>query len=293
MALNQDSTLSNGELTIKIKAHGAELSSIRHDDTEYLWQADPAFWKRHSPVLFPIVGSVSEGRFRVEGHEYKLSQHGFARDMDFELISATDNEVWYALHSSDETLAKFPYKFTLKIGYKIEGRKIHVMWRVENPAEEMLDFQIGAHPAFFYRGDAENGTKGYFKLDRTDDLRVTLIGEKGCADVDHHYPAKLDTEGLLPIEADTFDRDALIFEESQLREVTLMDSHKKPFLKMSFTAPLVGLWAPSKESPFVCIEPWYGRCDRMNYCGEFKDRDWVNHLKPHATFDAEYIIEIL
>lgn len=285
--------LSNEELTISINAHGAELCSIRHNDNEYLWQADPAFWKRHSPVLFPIVGSVRGGYYRVGDKEYQLPQHGFARDMDFTLLSQTEDEVWYRLTDNEETLAKYPYPFVLEIGYKIEDKKIRVMWRVENPADKQMDFQIGAHPAFYYRGEAKEGIKGYFIPNNTHNLKMTLIGEQGCADVEHHYPAPLDTEGLLPIKADTFDRNALIFEDSQIREITLTDSEKVPYLKMTFDTPLVGLWAPSAESPFVCIEPWYGRCDRVGYDGQFKDRDWIQHLNAGETFEGGYIIEIL
>ena len=288
-----ETILKNKELTLRVNAHGAELSSIRHNDTEYLWQADPAFWKRHSPVLFPIVGSLNEGTYRVDGKEYHLSQHGFARDMDFAPVSHKDDEVWYRLTSDEETLKKYPYAFVLKIGYKIEGKKIHVMWRVENPSDREMDFQIGAHPAFYYRGAEKEGTKGYFILDNTRNLKMTLIGGKGCADVEHHHPAPLNAERLLPIQADTFSRNALIFEEGQIREITLTDSEKVPYLKMTFSTPLVGLWAPSADSPFVCIEPWYGRCDRMGFVGEFKDRDWMQHLQPKGVFEGGYTIEIL
>ena len=98
--------LRNGALTVEICEHGAELQSIRKGETEYLWQGDPAYWGRRSPVLFPIVGSVWEKRYRVNGTEYELGQHGFARDMDFTLVSTSETEVRYRLESSEETLAK-------------------------------------------------------------------------------------------------------------------------------------------------------------------------------------------
>ena len=285
-------TISNDEITIQIKRHGAELSSIRACDTEYLWQADPAFWKRHSPVLFPIVGSLCQGCYRVDGQVFKLSQHGFARDLDFECISQTDDQVWYRLESNASTKEKYPYDFILEIGYKLIGKSIEVQWRVKNPSDKVLDFQIGAHPAFYYRPN-EGSVKGYFSFDMTHGLRYKLIGEKSCVDVAHSYPTALTEDGLLEINAHTFDRDALIFEDSQIKEVTLHDAQKNPYLKLKFTTPLVGLWAPSAASPFVCIEPWYGRCDRMNYNGEFKERDWMQHLDAGKTFEGGYTIEIL
>ena len=290
---NNNQVIANADLSITVKAHGAELSSIQHNGTEYLWQADPAFWKRHSPVLFPIVGSVWNGTFRVDGMEYQLSQHGFARDMDFTLISATQDEVWYQLKSNEETLKKYPYSFDLNIGYKIEGKKIHVMWRVSNPGHSILDFQIGAHPAFYYRCNADSQTKGYFLLEGKKELQTIRIVEKGCADTVQHYPLYTDAEGLLPIDKDTFIYDALILEDSQLKAVTLLDSQKSPYLKLTFDTPVVGLWAPSPQSPFVCIEPWYGRCDRAHFDGEYKDKDWMQHLASGATFEGGYTIEII
>ena len=120
-------TLSNGKLTIQVSEHGAELSSLKANDKEYLWQADPAFWKRHSPVLFPIVGGVWENVYRVDGKEYPLGQHGFARDMDFTLVAESDDKVLYELNYTEETLAKYPYKFKLYIGYALEGDKVRVI----------------------------------------------------------------------------------------------------------------------------------------------------------------------
>ena len=92
--------LSNDKITLQISEAGAELTSIVANETEYLWQADPAFWKRHSPVLFPIVGSVWENEYRNEGIPYTLTQHGFARDMEFTLISEKEDEVRYRLVSN-------------------------------------------------------------------------------------------------------------------------------------------------------------------------------------------------
>lgn len=286
-------TLSNSQLSIQVSSHGAELCSICCNGKEYLWQADPAFWKRHSPVLFPIVGSVWENTYKHEGQSYSLAQHGFARDMDFELISESENEVHYRLTDTEETRKKYPFPFCLEIGYRIEGKKVEVLWTVRNTGTKELYFQIGAHPAFYYPDyDAETAERGYFGFDKADGLRNILISEKGCADVAHDYPLEL-TDGLLPLDIHTFDKDALILENSQVKEVTLYNKEKKPYLSLYFDAPVVGLWSPpAKNAPFVCIEPWYGRCDRAHYTGEYKDKDWMQHLLAEAVFEGGYTIEI-
>lgn len=286
-------TLSTPQMTISVSLHGAELSSIQCNGKEYLWQADPAYWKRHSPVLFPIVGSVWENTFRVNGKEYTMTQHGFARDMDFELVSEAENELRYRLTDSEETRRNYPFPFCLEIGYRVEGKRIEVIWEVNNPGTEQLHFQIGAHPAFYFPDyDEKTTARGYFGFDRSEGLNHILIAEKGCADAGTIYPLPL-TDGLLPLDTHTFDRDALILENSQVGEVTLYNMEKKPCLSLYFDAPLVGLWSPpGKNAPFVCIEPWYGRCDRVHYTGEYQERDWMQHLQPGDTFRGGYVIEI-
>lgn len=287
-------TLTNQQISIQVSSHGAELYSIRCNEKEYLWQADPAYWKRHSPVLFPIVGSVWDGEYRHDGKTYKMGQHGFARDMDFELISETSDELRYRLTDSEETLIKYPFHFSLEIGYRIEGKRINVMWTVKNSGDDTMHFQIGAHPAFLFPGyDAASVERGFFGFDRSEGLSNILITEKGCADPTVSYPLALDADGMLPIDIHTFDRDALIMENSQVGRVTLYDKHRQPCLSLCFDTPLVGLWSPpGKNAPFVCIEPWYGRCDRAHYAGEYQDRDWMQHLAPGETFNGGYVIEI-
>lgn len=285
-------TINNDQLSIQVSAHGAELCSIIAHGTEYLWQANPAFWKRHSPVLFPIVGSLWEDKYQHEGHSYSLTQHGFARDKEFELILDQPNEVRYRLTEDAETLTRYPFPFSLEIGYRITGQQIEVIWQVTNTGHKEMHFQIGAHPAFNYPDfRPETKERGYFGFDCPTPTYL-LISERGCADVHTSYPLKL-TDGLLPIDIHTFDQDALILENSQLHHVTLYNKEKYPHLTLHFTAPVVGLWSPpSKNAPFVCIEPWYGRCDRADYRGEYNQRDWMEHLAVGETFQSGYIIEI-
>lgn len=286
-------TLQNQELSISVSPHGAELCSIVCNHHEYLWQADPAFWKRHSPVLFPIVGSVWENEYRVGERGYHLTQHGFARDMEFALVAQSDNEVRYRLTDSPATRECYPYAFELEIGYRIEGRRIEVMWQVRNPADEEMWFQIGAHPAFYFPDfDADTTRRGFFGFDKSEGLSYILISEKGCVDAEKSYALSL-TDGLLPLDTHSFDADALILQDSQVREVTLYTNDRCPYLSLYFDAPVVGLWSPpGKNAPFVCIEPWYGRCDRARYAGQYADKDWMQHLLPGEVFQGGYVIEV-
>lgn len=291
--INDMKTISSEQLTIQVSPHGAELCSIFANGKEYLWQADPAFWQRHSPILFPIVGSVWENEYRNEGFPYMMAQHGFARDMEFTLISEKADEVRYSLTNDKETLKKYPFPFYLEIGYHIKRKQVEVLWEVKNTGEKEMYFQIGAHPAFYYPDfHASSEERGYFGFDRKEALKYILISEKGCADPSTEYSLKL-IDGLLSLNTHTFDKDALILENEQVHKVTLYNKEKRACLSLSFNAPVVGLWSPpSKNAPFICIEPWYGRCDRTHYTGEYKNKDWMQHLAAGETFQGGYTIEI-
>lgn len=287
-------TLKNEVLTVEVSAHGAELQSIRKGETEYLWYGDPKYWGRRSPVLFPIVGSVWEKRYRVDGKEYELGQHGFARDMDFTLVEASDTEVRYRLESSEDTLAKYPYPFVLEIAYRLRGNELDVIWEVTNPSDKTMHFQIGAHPAFIYPdyGPDTKG-RGHFTFDKADGLECVKLADKGCVDYAARYPLPM-KDGILKLESDTFDPvNTFVLEDSQVKEVNMFREDGTPWLSVFFDAPVIGIWSPpGKTAPFICIEPWYGRCDRAGYEGEYKDKDWMNVLAPGEKFESVYTIAI-
>lgn len=287
--------LKNDFLTIKVKEHGAELASIKKGSEEYLWQADPAFWGRHSPVLFPIVGSVWEKKYRVDGREFELGQHGFARDMDFTLVHGDDTEVRYRLESDEETLKKYPWPFVLEIGYRLHENKIDVIWEVVNPGEEDMYFQIGAHPAFNYPDyDPQTEDRGFLSFDRSEGLECIRIKEKGCVDAETVYPLEVPEDGFLPLKRDTFDAiDTIMLQDAQIGKVALCRNDRSSWLALTFDAPVVGIWSPpTKNAPFICLEPWYGRCDRAGYEGDFRGKDWINRLAPGEKFSSVYTIEI-
>ena len=286
--------LSNGELRVEVSAHGAELQSIRKGETEYLWQGDPAFWGRRSPVLFPIVGSVWESRYRVAGAEYQMDQHGFARDMDFTLVNASETEVRYRLESSVQTKERYPYDFCLEIAYRLRGRCLDVIWEVTNPSAEDIYFQIGAHPAFYYPDyDPQTSGRGHFTFDRSEGLECIRITEKGCVDAETKWPLEL-RDGILKLEKDTFDAiDTIMLQDSQVGRVNMFREDGSPWLSLSFDAPVVGIWSPpGKIAPFICIEPWYGRCDRAGFEGDYREKDWMNRLASGEKFESVYTIEI-
>ena len=143
-----DHIIKNSLLKAKVSDHGAELRSLvsLKSNSEIMWQADPKYWGRTSPVLFPIVGGLWEKKYTYKGESYSLSQHGFARDMDFALVKEAEDELVFELCANEETLKKYPFSFSLKIGYKLEGAKLTVSYIVKNAGTGDMYFSIGAHP---------------------------------------------------------------------------------------------------------------------------------------------------
>lgn len=285
--------LKNEQLEIAVSPMGAELQSIKDNEgNEYLWQADERFWPRHSPILFPIVCGLWNGRYRIDGYEYAMERHGFARDSEFSLISKSDTKVTFALEDSAETHRQYPYHFILSITYRLEGNKIHVVWHVHNTDNNEIHFQIGGHPAFNLPGIKEGEPMhGMIRFDNKGKIERLIGNVGGCI-----VPGRFDVEsrdGLWAFNEKSFAEDAVIIDKSQVRQIQLLDKAQKPVVTIDMKAPAVGIWSPyGKNAPFVCIEPWYGIHDTVEYNGDFRKKALMNHLQPGASFLSEYTITI-
>lgn len=285
-------TLQSGALRMIISDAGAEIMQIEDILTgrNYLWHGDSAYWGRRSPILFPIVGGLKNKTYKYAGREYPMSQHGFARDREFQMTEHNVDTIWFELKADEESLKVYPFRFRLEIGYRLEGRKITVMWRVANEDKKTMFFSIGGHPAFMCPIDGEGKQTDYYLLfDNKEPLSYGKLSVNGLLETEGHT---LDIGGgCMPITEHMFDEDALVIEGGQAHQVALAGPDKKPYLTVKFDAPLFGLWSPAKKhAPFVCIEPWYGRCDRESFAGMLADREYGNELRPGKIFETEYTI---
>lgn len=321
--------LENEYLVVEADENGAELVSIysKKDSTEYLWQADERYWKRHAPVLFPIVGSLSGKKLMVNGKEYPMGQHGFARDMAFSMVSSTDDTVWFALCSDEGTKSRYPYDFRLEIGYILQANKVTTVWRVTNTGNDLeLHYQIGGHPAFncpllpaSVKGEISQSETSQSEISNADISRSAISGTAAGgqykqSDYYLHFDTEapiayrlLDDEGLLvdtkyelvtekgyyKITDDMFYKDALIIEGSKVGEVSLCLPDKTPYLTVIFDSPLFGLWSPAKKNaPFVCIEPWFGRADRNTFVGDISEREYDQALGTGKSREYSFTIRV-
>ncbi len=305
-------TIKNEHLTVEVSEMGAELQSIKDSEgREYLWQGGEK-WPRRSPILFPIVCSVNDDTYTVDGQEYHLPRHGFARDTKFKLIAQGEHKVTYALHESEETLKVYPYRFNLAVSYRLSGNKIHVVWHVENTDCREIHFQIGGHPAFLAPGCKEDeDLKGVIQLlpsnfKSQNSARASLAcyqrdarklkSLKSYIDGSHEMTEiELDQvkDGLIPFNDEFFANDSVKIHDCQTHEACLLDTDGSPAVTVDYKCPIIAFWSPyQKKAPFVCIEPWYGLGDPRGWKGEFKDKPYMNHLQPGASFMSEYTITI-
>ena len=285
-------TIENDKIKLTVSEHGAEIKSLirKSDNTEMMWQADSAFWGRTSPVLFPLVGNYYDKKSVYNGKTYEMGQHGFARDMDFELVKESTDELEFQLKDSEASKIKYPFSFALTLSYKITGATVNVGWKVENTNNETMYFSIGGHPAF--NCDLDTYTLRFEKNGNANsEITVNIIANDGSGCLGSEQSTfKLDN-GVLHMSDELFSRDALIIENQQSDAVTLVDPAGKDVLTVAFTASLFGVWSPvGKHAPFVCIEPWYGRCDRVGFNQKLEEREYGNTLSAGDTFAVNYDI---
>lgn len=284
--------IENNELIVRIDSFGAEVKSVlnKYNYTEYMWYADPAFWGRTSPVLFPFVGSVKDKKYKWKGVEYLMGQHGFARDMEFELLEKSKEKISFVLRSSEDTLRKYPFDFALIITYTLEGDTLNVGWTVNNTGSEKMYFSIGAHPAFLCPVHGEESKEGYRLYFEGTDV-ISHHGntrDTGLATMDENLELML-TNNRATITKDFFDRCTYMIEGRQTKLVGLEDPQGNRLVDVIFDTPLFAVWSPEeKNAPFLCIEPWYGRADATDFSGDLSERDYTNELDAGESFNGGY-----
>jgi galactose mutarotase-like enzyme len=285
--------LQNEQYQIAVKAQGAELSSLRSlaDNLEYIWQADPAIWPRHAPVLFPIVGKVPEGKYHYQGQTYALPQHGFARDEKFDLVHQTADTLTFALSSSDKTLAIYPFPFRLEITYILRGNSLETGYRVINTGAGDLYFSIGAHPAFNcpLLPDEKFGDY-YLEFEKPETLSRYLL-DQGLQN--GQTRPVLEGNRQMPLHYGLFEQDAIVLKDLASQKISLRTPKHAHGLDFEFRDyPFFGIWTKEAGAPFICLEPWHGIADSVNSSGDLTEKEGIILLPPAKDFTCDYIIVV-
>ncbi|NDP26584.1 MAG: aldose 1-epimerase family protein [Flavobacterium sp.] len=279
-------TISNSNLTAQIKHFGAELFSLKNSaNKEYIWEGNPAFWGKHSPILFPIVGTLKNNSYLYNEDEYHLSRHGFAREMEFKLIEKSEKSATFSLISSVETRKVYPFDFELQICYSLEENKLNINYKVINKNEIAMPFSIGAHPALALPGNFEEYS---LEFQQAETLKYSLLEEGLISNNSNEIPLKNRKLGL---NYKLFERDALVFKTLESKSITILKNNV-PLLKVNFTDfPNLGIWTV-KNAPFLCIEPWFGYSDTLVEYADLSKKEGIQLLEKNEVFKSNFSIEI-
>jgi galactose mutarotase-like enzyme len=285
--------LENEILQVEVSAKGAELQSIVNKvcGIEYLWNGNPAFWAKRSPVLFPIVGSLKNNSYFYQGKSYQMFRHGFARDMEFQVEKENINEITLLLKSNADTRVNYPFDFEFRIRYQLLGDELSTEYLVSNTGTGILLFSVGGHPAFRMPLTSDTGFSDYYlKFDETENLPRWPISKDGLI-LPQPTPLLEDTNRL-NLKKSLFYQDALVFKYPSSSEITLL-SGKTPhgILFQMGEFPFLGIWS-AKDADFICIEPWCGIADSVNSNQQLEQKEGIEKLGSGKIFSRQWRVKV-
>jgi galactose mutarotase-like enzyme len=277
--------LQNGLVQAGIYPLGAELHSLKNIQTsqEYMWQANPEYWNRHAPILFPIVGRLKEHSFVFEDKSYSLVQHGFARESAFEVVHQEEAEATFRLRNDNIHENSYPFNFIFDVTYTLKENKLRQTFRCKNIGSSPMYFSFGGHPAFNC-APIESGSL-VFEPELNHDLLRLSEGSIQDKPAEHLHLSRL------PLDSNTFNQDALIFENTKNLSITLFHGKDAVLRVDTENMPSLGIWS-KPGAPFVCIEPWDGLADFESHHGDIRQKRGIIELLPGKEYENGFSFEI-
>ncbi|MBA4198680.1 MAG: aldose epimerase [Chitinophaga sp.] len=288
----QTFNISNQLLSITIATKGAELQSIINKQTglEYMWNADPAFWSKKSPVLFPIVGGLKNNTYFYDGNTYHLNRHGFARDMEFAITHQSTEKIIFTIQSNEDTIKVYPFHFAFSVVYELKEQQLKVSYVVENTGNEIMYFSVGAHPAFKVPlVEGTDFTDYYLQFNQTENAGKWPLSKDGL--IEAAAIPSLNNTNQLPLTKALFYGDALVYKHLASDKISILSDKTKHGVSVSYKGfPYMGIWS-AKDADFVCIEPWYGIADSVNTNQQLTEKEGINNLQPKEKFEVSWLAE--
>lgn len=290
-------TISSGALTAAVDTKGAQLTSLALDGAEYLWQADPRWWNRHAPVLFPIVGSLRGDAATSAQGPVKLGRHGIARNYEHVVVHHDADAVTFEFTDTPETRAAFPFAFRLNMTYALTGPEtLTQTFRVENTGSVDLPFSVGGHPAFNVPapgadGEAFEDYELVFTKPWTFDSATITDGGLWTHDVVN--PIVRDADRV-PMRRSLFAYDTVMLEGVPDATVTLRGTKSGHGVRVDFADfPFLGVWSAAGDAPFVALEPWTGHATLTSEDDVFEHKRGTITLAPGAVDERSFTITLL
>ena len=287
-------SLKNENITIQVKSLGGELTNLKKNDSEYeyMWTGDSEFWAGQSPVLFPIIGSLSEGTMRVDGKSYSMGNHGFARREEFQLIEQKKDKLIYSLKYNEKTLSMYPYKFELQLIYTLENFGVKISYKVINLDDKTIYFQLGTHPGFNCPMKENLDFSDYFLEFSQSETANRYYCDAGNLLIENREESFMKDSKKLNINHEMFYDGAYLLRDIKSENITLKTEKDSSFIKVSReNFPYLGIWQP-KDAPFLCIEPWHGLAEPAGFTGEFSEKELIIPLRKGEIHSASITFSI-
>ena len=253
-----------------------------------MWQAKKDVWPRHAPVLFPIVGKLKENTFLFNRSSYELGQHGFARDRAFKMLSGTDSSCIFELRSDAESLSHYPFDFIFQIRYTLKHNALITHYKVINSSADLLLFSVGAHPGFKCPLLSNEAFEDYYLAFESSHVQITELN--GGLRKESKKTLTLPNK-TLSLSKDLFEKDALVFENSQIHKISLCSAKSSHKISMECKDwPYFGIWSKKECDEFICLEPWYGIADRETSDQDFQKKEGTISLASGKEFNCSFSV---
>jgi galactose mutarotase-like enzyme len=285
-------TLRSADLVAEVDPNGAQLSALRdRDGRDLLWNGDSSVWAGRAPILFPIVGALAGGIYRLDARSFPLPRHGFARRSSFAVEQAHGAAAAFSLAADPTTLSVYPFRFELQIAFSLAGPTLTVTARIGNAGAENLPASFGYHPALrwplpYGQPRAAHG----IEFPEPEPAPVRRLDRNGLLTPDPHPTPVLNRR--LALADALFEDDVIIFDALRSRSVDYA-ADAGPRVRVSFPdAPYLGVWT-KPGAGFICIEPWHGIADPCGYSGDFRAKPGVFMVPPGANHQSTMAITLL
>ncbi|NYV27801.1 aldose 1-epimerase family protein [Streptobacillus felis] len=280
--------LKKGLIQMEIEEFGAEIKSFKLEGEEFLWNRKE-YWAKTSPLLFPFVGGLRDGKYEYEGNEYTLTtRHGFARDNMFEVVEKTEDYVKFGFYSNEETLKKYPFEFELYLVYRLIENGFILEYVVKNKNEEDMYFSIGAHPAFILNENYEEDA--YIEFEEKEEGLKYKLDESGFFKKDR-VKFKLIDDKKINITEENFKEDAIALKNTNSSVVYIKSRSSEREIKTTYkNFPYIAFWKIN-DAPFICVEPWFGITDILGASKDLTLKEGIQKLEAKQTFSAKLVFE--
>lgn len=285
--------IENDYLKVRLKPEGAELTGIFSKTTnlEYLWQGNPEYWRFHAPICFPIVGRLCNDTCYVNGQSFSMTVHGFARDMEFDVLNHAPEKIALILKSTENILTLYPFKFTLILSYELKRNKIIVSYEVINDDIKTMYFSIGAHTAFNCPIDPDLNMEDYYLKFEAEETIAPLMLNNGF--LGEGKRVLYETTNKIPLAKTLFEKDVIILDNLKQKVISICTDKNNSSVKVKFDQfPYLAIWSKPTGAPFICIEPWFGLPDQYGESKELQYKNAMEKLSKNDHFKCSHEIVI-